>query len=173
VRKPEQVKVLFLAESAPGTSEGYFYEPEYREGYKGILRTHLFKLLEIDGNDIDLALAEFKRRGYFLSDAVKCRCDKGERPQVPTSLAKNCGRNWLGRELDILDPERVCALGNASLKALSTIQGYKVLSGVTAGHDCGKIVEAKRPVLVWVFPSDRTSIYSDGKEEEFLRFAQG
>jgi len=171
VWKPDQVKVLFIAESPPGTSEGYFYDPEKREGYKEILRTELFRLLRIDGSDTDRGLAEFKKREYFLSDAVKCRCDKGTRPQVPTSLATNCGRNWLMRELHLLKPNKVCTLGKAALSALATVPGYQELSTEKAGRDCGTVVHGKRPVLVWVFPSDRTSNYAKGKENIFSKFA--
>jgi uracil-DNA glycosylase len=172
VWKPDPVKVLFVAESPPGTSEGYFYDPEKHEGYKEILRTELFRLLRIDGTGTDTRLAQFKKRAYFLSDAVKCRCDKGTRPQVPRSLATNCGRNWLMRELTLLKPDKVCTLGRAALMALATVPGYQELSTKKAGRDCGTIVHAKRPVLVWVFPSDRTSNYTKGKENVFSKFTQ-
>ena len=109
--KPEHVKVVFIAEAPPGTSEGYFYEPKPTEGYAEILRTHLLDLLKIDHTDITEALKKFKKSGYFLTDAIKCRCDKGSRSHPPSELSENCGRRWLGRDLTSLDPDRVCALG--------------------------------------------------------------
>src|SRR5439155_25849184 len=66
--KPDHVKVLFLAESPPWDESMYFYNGK-REG--GLSR-NLFHYLEIDGVTKRVQLLEFKRRGLFLIDTVKC-----------------------------------------------------------------------------------------------------
>lgn len=168
--KTEQIRVLFLAESAPCTSEGYFYEPKKVKGYAEILRTNLLKLLGIDSTNVELALKEFKNKNYFLSDTVKCRCDKGDRSHPPPVLDKNCGRNWLQREINILDPDRICALGKTALEALGVVPGYEEAASAKAGRDCGKILDTTKPVLVWVFPSSRTSNHTKSKVDTFSKF---
>jgi hypothetical protein len=170
--KPPYVKVLFLAESAPGTSEGYFYDPEPNDDYGENLRTGLFQLLTINHPLVADSLKEFRDQGYFLSDGVKCRCDKGDRSHPPSILAENCGQTWLGREIDVLNPDKICTLGNTALEALGVVRGYEKAATAKAGRDCGTILEAKRPVLVWVFPSDRTSNYAKGKENVFYKFTR-
>jgi len=169
--RPEHVKVVYVAESPPGTSEGYFYEPKHVEGYSEILRDHLFDLLEIDRSGIEQALKVFKERGYFLTDAVKCRCDKGERSHPPKTLAVNCGRKWLERELEILQPDRICVLGKTGKEALEVVPGYELLKEKKVGRDCGTILNARKSVLIWVFPSDRAAQYYAGKEDAFYKFA--
>jgi len=62
--KPQHVVVVFIAESPPGTSEGYFYEPKPIMGYAEVLRNHLLDLLGIAHDDLKCALKEFKERGY-------------------------------------------------------------------------------------------------------------
>jgi len=171
--KPERVKVVFIAEAPPGTSEGYFYEPKPIEGYAEILRNHLLGLLGINHDDIEQALKEFKKNGYFLTDAIKCRCDKGDRSHPPKALAGNCGRKWLERELWILEPHKICILGKTAKEAQEVVPGYEELRTKTVGPNCGETLDARRPVLVWVFPSDLTVQYSGGKEERFHEFVEG
>jgi len=171
--KPEHVKVAFIAEAPPGTSEGYFYEPKPVEGYAQILRNHLLDLLGINRDNIEQAIKDFKTSGSFLTDAIKCRCDKGGRSHPPKTLARNCGGKWLERELRILQPDRICILGRTGKEALEVVPGYEELQTKTVGPDCGEVVNARKPVLVWVLPSDLTLQYSKGKEERFLAFAKG
>jgi uracil-DNA glycosylase len=130
-------------------------------------------LLAIKHPDAAHSLKDFRDQGYFLSDGVKCRCDKGGRSHPPSELADNCGRKWLGREIDILNPDRICVLGKTALEALQVVHGYKSLEPMSVGKNCRAIVDASRPVLVWVFPGRRNSQYSTAKEGLFLRFARG
>jgi hypothetical protein len=170
--KPEHVKVVFIAEAPPGTSDGYFYEPKPIEGYAEILRSHLLDLLGINHDAIEQSLKEFKNDGYFLTDAIKCRCDKGNRSHPPRALARNCGGKWLQGELGILGPDKVCILGKTAKEALEVVPDYAELRTKTVGKNCGEIVNARKPVLVWVFPSARASQYSEDKKERFLDFVK-
>lgn len=150
--KPERVKVVFIAEAPPGKSDGYFYDPRRYPGYKETLRTALFSLLELVGTDISAKLAEFKGRGYFLVDAIKCRCKKTN-GQPPKRVTETCARRWLQQELEeIGKPDRICALGKAALLALSQLAGFEHLSRYSVTDDCGEVVDAnQRKVLIWPF----------------------
>lgn len=169
--RPNPCKVFYLAESPPGTSNGYFYNPPATPTYRATLRNALFQLLRISRGDPLAGLREFRDTGFFLSDAVKCRCDKGDRAQLPMSLVRNCGEQWLARELELVNPQKICTLGKAALRALSTVSGCEELESYNAGEHCGRIVNVARPVLIWVFPGTRTSNFSSGHEETFRKFA--
>ena len=169
--RPDNVMVAFVAESPPGTSEGYFYDPQPRPGYAEILRRALFKLLSIPGEGTLAKLIAFKERGYMLLDAVKCRCKKTG-PQPPRSVTKLCGQTWLQTELaEIGNPLRVCVLGKAALLALSQVAGFGSLTRCAVTRNCGSVIKAGQyEVLIWPFPSDRNShIYRDTLDT-FKRF---
>lgn len=151
-RKSGPIKVLFLAEAPPGSSKGYFYDPLPHPGYKEILRKSLFELLEITGSDTEAKLVHFEARGYFLADAVKCRCKKtGGQP--PTPVTRTCGRKWLPEELQELGkPRRICILGRSALLALSQVQGFEELADHSVIEDCGEVIPAAwAEVLIWPF----------------------
>jgi len=156
--RPVNLTVAFIAESPPGTSEGYFYDPEPRPGYAEVLRRALFRILSLPGEDVSSKLTAFKQRGYMLLDAVKCRCKKTG-PQPPQSVTKLCGRMWLQRELvEIGNPLRVCVLGKTALLALSQVAGFESLTRWTVSRNCGSVVKAGQcEILIWPFPSDRNS----------------
>ena len=108
--------------------------------------------------------------GFFLSDAVKCRCDKGS-GEFPIPIARNCGQRWLETELEIVNPKRTCTLGNTTLLALSTVPGYEKLSSKRVTIDLGVTVNARRSVLIWTFSSGLTSAISGGHERTFRDFS--
>ncbi len=150
--KPNSVSVVFIAESPPGTSEGYFYDPQPRSGYKEILRKALFDLLEISKGDTNIKLDQFKRRGFFLLDAIKCRCKK-KGGQPPQPVTKTCARKWLSEELEeIGNTRRICILGKAALLALSELDGLGGLTEYSVRENCGEVVEyGQYSVLIWPF----------------------
>lgn len=169
--KPNPVKVLFIAEAPPGNSDGYFYDPRRHAGYKETLRNALFELLELKGSDTATKLEDFKRRGYFLVDAVKCRCKKTN-GQPPQQVTKTCARKWLHRELQELEnPDRICLLGKAALLALSQVPGFEDVSRYSVTKDCGKILETDTAkALIWPFLGWRNEKYYGQKIPVFKEF---
>ena len=66
------MKVLFVAESPPwNRDQAYFYNQNSRNKRTN-LRIEVLKLLNLK------SLIEFKNRGYYLIDAIKCRLNKRE-----------------------------------------------------------------------------------------------
>jgi len=169
--KPIPVKVLFIAEAPPGNTNGYFYDPRPHTGYKETLRKALFGLLELKGSDTAAKLDDFKRRGYFLADAVKCRCKKPN-GQPPRAVTKTCARKWLGRELqEVGNPGRICVLGKAALLALSQVPGFEHVSGYSVTDDCSEVVETDgAKVLIWPFLGWRNERHYRQKVPVFKEF---
>lgn len=171
--KPNPVKVLFLAEAPPGNSKGYFYDPIRHEGYRETLRRKLFELLEVTGRDRAAQLVEFKRLGYFLADAIKCRCKKFN-GQPPEAVTRMCAGKWLLKELEELGwPRRICVLGKAALLALSQVPGFESLGGRSLSEDCGEVVTAGwARVLIFPFLSGRNKRIYATHLDEFKAFCR-
>lgn len=170
--KTTPVKVAFIAEAPPGNSEGYFYDPTPHVNYMETLRNSLFDLLELRGETTTAKLAQFKENGYFLVDAIKCRCRK-KSGQPPKSITTICAEKWLTKELTELTPSRICTLGKAAKLALSQLKAFRELSAYSVTADCGRIVETEMcPVMIWPFPSWRNEKYYTSKIDLFKRFYQ-
>lgn len=154
--KPDPVKVVFLAEAPPGKSEGYFYDHRSHLGYAETLRKALFDFLELDSPNTKGNLVQFKRRGYLLLDAVKCRCKK-KGGQPPTGVRRTCATRWLGRELhEIPGAARIVVLGRTALLGLSEVEEFEQLARCSVIDNCGEVREiADRTVLIWPFPNWR------------------
>ncbi|MBI1737797.1 MAG: hypothetical protein HYR58_00940 [Acidobacteria bacterium] len=77
--RPIHINALFLAEAPPERLEDYFYYPARNRAERGRLSRALFSELmtglqiaaaEVEGDEP--FLAEFQRRGFFLSDCLEC-----------------------------------------------------------------------------------------------------
>lgn len=109
---PEKVKVLAIGESPPpGTKESIFYNlssfDRFRESMKLILGL---------SGDVEV-LKYFKQRGTFVTPSVKCRPQSRE--EVWT-MRKKC-TSILEKELKLLKPSRVLAMGRAASTSISEI----------------------------------------------------
>ncbi len=157
--KPDEVKVLFLAESPPWNESLYFYS-EKREG--GLSRT-LFRYLGIDGASKTEKLLEFKRRGLFLIDTLKCVFKKNVRKTIPDKLIRFSAQ-ILENEIETLKPSLICVLGETALKGLRYTKRFsQCLSPYDSIADaCGKSTMAGNTILVLsVFPNARNKKYDD------------
>ena len=116
--KPKQVKVLFVVESPPWNgNQAYFYNQNSRNKRTN-LRIEVLKLLNLK------SLIEFKNRGYYLIDAIKCRLNKREEKKVPTEVLLICSDQFLEKEIKQLNPEKIFVLGNTAKKALQRIPEF-------------------------------------------------
>lgn len=169
--KPAPIRLVFIAEAPPGDSKGYFYDPRPHPNYKETLRRELFKLLDLNLGDATTKLAEFKRRGYFLLDAIKCRCKK-RNGQPPKPVTTTCARKWLSEELEEVGrPEKICILGKAALLALSEVVGFQGLKTYSVKDDCGEVVKiGQHKVLIWPFLGWRNERYYGAKVSTFKKF---
>jgi len=169
--KPRPFRVVFIAEAPPANSDGYFYDSKPHANYKETLRKALFELLELKGDDTSARLFEFKKRGYFLVDAIKCRCKKTN-GQPLASVTRTCAGKWLAQELEeVGSPSRICVFGLAARLALSQVKGFEELSRYSVTRDCGEVIKAERgEVLIWPFLGWRNEEYYLPKIPMFKRF---
>src|SRR2546428_5577239 len=152
--KPTRVKVLFLAESPPWDESMYFYN-EKQEG--GLSRT-LFHYLGIDKVTKREKLLEFKKRGLFLIDTLKCVFRKNLRKKIPNKLIRFSAQEILGEEIETLKPSSICVLGETALRGLKYTnrfsQGLSTYDLITDA--CGKsVIAGNLKVVLSVFPNAR------------------
>ena len=120
--KPDgNVTVLFVAESPPWNGkQRYFCNLDVVEKRTN-LRKEVLKYLKLE------SLKDFRTRGYFLTDAVKCRLNKSRKPNVPSKVLKTCADYFLKREIIDLKPETIFVLGNSAKQALSRFPEFREL----------------------------------------------
>lgn len=142
--------MLFIAESPPRREPYYFYN-----GKKiGNLKAELFRLLRIKADTALLGLTEFKEKGFFLIDTVKCRCDKRVWSTIPPSIVKKCAKRFLQREIVYLNPRKICVLGKTALIGLGEVEGFGKLKNYGIRDDCGKQMNLRGySVVLCLFPS--------------------
>lgn len=162
--KPDRVKVLFIAESPPWNEKRrYFYNPNVVE--KRInLRKEVLKYLNLS------SLEEFKKKGYFLVDTIKCRLKK----RVPLRIARisrTCVNQFLHREIEELKPRTIFVLGNTAKKALQRFAEFEELKEhkVSEGYDENL---AGYRVILSVFPGGQTRKYRNEIDRAFAKIRQ-
>lgn len=153
---PEKVKLLFIAESPPRRDPYYFYNDKTM----GDLKRELFKLLNIHEGDAFSGLRKFRENGFFLMDTVKCRCDKRGRSSIPQIIVQTCSRNFLGREIDELKPQKICVLGKTALAGLGEVDSFGKLKGYKIRDDCGRQLNLfDYNLTLCLFPSTQNKRY--------------
>ncbi|MFZ5596114.1 MAG: uracil-DNA glycosylase [Bacillota bacterium] len=115
--------IVFVGE-APGSNEVKYGLPFAGEAGKKL--------------NIYLEMAGLARSDVYITNVVRCRptANGGRRNRTPSKEIPVCG-GWLDRELEIISPRTVVALGNIALKWLCGKQ-YSI-------GDChGRIMDAGR-----------------------------
>ena len=162
--KPYEVKVLFIAESPPWNEKRrYFYNPNVVEKRTN-LRKEVLKYLKLS------SLEEFKKKGYFLVDTIKCRLKK----RVPLRIARIsrvCVNQFLHREIEELKPRTIFVLGNTAKKALQRFAEFEEMKEhkVSEGYDENL---AGYRVILSVFPGGQTRKYRNEIERAFAKIRQ-
>lgn len=100
-QRPAEIRVLFLDAAPPARAEDFFYQAAKDRATRSLAaRTYFDELVKAAGvgpassAQEDLALSDFRRRGFFLSYAVECPFDnEGElhaalRRLAPTALKR-------------------------------------------------------------------------------------
>lgn len=160
--KPSSVKVLFVAESPPWDKERYFYKQDMI-GNGTNLQKELFRYLNLTSLD------DFKGRGYFLIDAIKCRLNKRSgKEHVPLSVLTACAGTYLLDEIGELKPTTIFVLGNSAKKALQNLPTFKELAKhrVTDGFD--ETISGYR-VIMSVYPGGKTRGHTEAIKKAFSK----
>lgn len=100
-QRPVEIRVLFLDSAPPARAEDYFYQPAKDRASRSLAsRTYFDELVKAMGSPAstsvqeNMALSDFRRRGFFLSYAVECPFEsEGElhaalRRLAPTALKR-------------------------------------------------------------------------------------
>lgn len=160
--RPNRVSVLFIAESPPKNGEQrYFYNPTTND--RNSLRKEILKYLDLE------SLEEFRNKGYFLIDAIKCRLNKSRQLKSPLRLgkiAKTCTNQFLLREIENLKPKTLFVLGNTAKKALDSFHKFHELSKHRVTEEFDQKMDSCRVVLC-VFPGGQTRVYTDKIKRAF------
>jgi hypothetical protein len=159
---PSHVRVLFVAESPPWDKERHFYKQDMT-GNGTNLQKELFDYLNL------ASLEEFKGRGYYLIDAIKCRLNKrGGKENVPHEILSVCACTFLLEEIMDLKPETIFVLGNSAKKALQNLPAFNKLADhrVTEGFD--ETLSGVR-VILSVYPGGKTRGHAELIKKAFSK----
>lgn len=167
--RPRPVDVLFLAEGPSWHSSGpYFYDPEY-DYNRGKIGKTIFHHLRIQGKNRKEQLEEFKDRGYFFTDVIKCVYDKNKK-SITREIIEFSAKEFLQKDLAELSPKVIFLLGKTPLIAMKSLDSYKegLSDHESITKSCGTSVEVSgREIIFCVFPSSRNLIYRDRIQKAF------
>jgi len=173
-RIPNTIKCLFIAESPPGDVNTFFYYP-YTDNF---LRERLLRFLGIHA-DGEEGLREFKRRGYFLIDAVECRVNKVGKGAIPREVINNC-LNFLSAKIELArtrGAKKIVVLGSTAIQALKEL-GFNELRNKKAGKNCGEVIKSRGfEVFLLPLPAKRgvkyiKQCYTDEMKAKLARFLE-
>jgi len=173
-RIPDTIRCLFIAESPPRDVNTFFYYP-YTDNF---LRERLFRFLGIHA-DGEEGLREFKRRGYFLIDAIECRVNKVGKGAIPREVINNC-LNFLSAKIELArtrGAKKIVVLGSTALEALKTL-GFNELREKSVAKNCGEVVESKGfEIFILPLPAKRgvkytKQCYTDEVKAKLARFLE-
>ncbi len=116
-----------------------------------------------------LAIAGLTRDDVFVTNAVLCNpLDASGRNRRPrTSEVTNCGA-FLLRQIEVMEPEIVVAVGVVALDALSRIETH----GVTLRQSCGlPVLWLGRRIVALYHPGRRALVHRDeaSQQEDWRR----
>lgn len=106
---PCHVKVMFIGQSPPKSGK-YIYDNPNEKFAKEFLK--LLKAAELIKNT---ELQDFVNSGFYFTDIIKC----------PNGKIKHC-KNFLIREIRILEPEIICTLGKKPLTIFTKRKNLKL-----------------------------------------------
>jgi uracil-DNA glycosylase len=161
---PSKVTVLFLAESPPWSRDRYFYKTDMT-GNKVHLQKEVLGYLNL------ASLSEFKAKGYFLIDAIKCRLNKQTTEHVPARILCNCTNCFLQKELDRLNPSAIFVLGNSAKHALEHLVMFKELKSHKISEDFDGMIAGRR-VILCVYPGGKTRIHVSSIKHSFEKLKE-
>ncbi|MBI4388401.1 MAG: uracil-DNA glycosylase [Candidatus Omnitrophica bacterium] len=141
-----KAKLVFVGE-APG-----FDEDKQGLPFVGKAGQLLTKMIESIG---------FKRTDVFICNVLKCRPPQNRNPK-PEEVV-NCSP-YLWKQLDIIKPKLICALGNfASQTLLQTTRSISQLRGIVHESRGTRIICTFHPAYLLRNPSDKRKAWEDLK----------
>jgi len=140
-------RVVFVGE-APGADEDAQGLP-----FVGRAGQLLTKIIEAMG---------FKREEVFICNVLKCR-PPNNRPPAPGEVV-NC-RPYLKRQLELIQPKVIIALGNHAAKALlQTEQGISQMRGTFQEYEGIPVMCTYHPAYLLRSPGEKRKVWEDMKK---------
>ncbi len=119
-----------------------------------------------------LAVARLTREDVFVTNAVLCNpLDASGRNRRPKTSEIAMCREFLRRQIEVIDPEVVVALGVVALEALGRIEAH----GVTLRAGCGRSADwLGRRVVALYHPGRRALVHRDeaSQREDWRRLGE-
>ena len=145
---PKKVKVLIVVESPPPSrKENFFYNLSMFDRLRLSMKT-ILSLEDLDDREF---LCLLRERGVFVTNAVKCR--PMDRVLIP-EMRRKCV-HILEREIRLLKPKRILAMGKTAVSSISEIFGLRKPSSVTTVKEYSlediKVVIAPHPNFIFRF----------------------
>jgi uracil-DNA glycosylase family 4 len=110
-----------------------------------------------------LSVAGLRREDVFVTNAVLCNpldaAGRNRRPKA--SEVKRCS-DFLRRQIEVIDPAFVVALGGVALEALGRIEAH----GISLREGCGRPAEWLGRTLVAVYHPGRRALVHRGEAEQ-------
>jgi len=143
----EHADLVFVGE-APGADED-----EQGEPFVGRAGQLLTKIIEAMG---------FKRDEVYIANVIKCR-PPGNR--TPTPFEVECCEPFLQRQLELLQPKVICALGGvAAQMLLHTDQKISMLRGQFHDYHGIKVMPTYHPAFLLRNPNAKREVWEDMKK---------
>ncbi|NHJ32665.1 MAG: hypothetical protein FK732_07375 [Asgard group archaeon] len=159
--KPNEIKVLFLAEAPPFHSsksktvnDSYFYNQEESQRFfgapsplLGTLSWNLFWLLGINNKlSKKEKLEAFREKSCYYVNVVKCRTERYDKKNLINRTVKNCSF-FLEKEIKELKPNSIVVLGERALYGLKCCELFK---GLIPSNSINSLVEEtkKQPLKI-------------------------
>ena len=140
-------KLVFVGE-APGADED-----EQGLPFVGRAGQLLTKIIEAMG---------MTRDQVFICNVLKCR-PPNNRPPAPNEVV-NC-RPFLKRQIELIKPKVICALGNHAVKALlQTEQGISALRGTFQEYEGIPVMCTYHPAYLLRSPGEKGKVWADMKK---------
>jgi len=157
---PQEIKCIFIGESPPSPNGVFFYKDDEECSF----RTNLFSILGICRSDKE-GLEEFKKKGFFLIDAIECGiCKK----PIPKCVFENCLKIF-DLKMKLLStstsPRKLVVLGKSASKILQ-MWGVEELKGCSVTRDAGEI---RKNLFLGPLPVNRNKKYWDNSLRRDLR----
>lgn len=168
------VRLLFLGWNPPKPFGG-FWSLKYEDNLRSELRAILNQLGQINASFPDKTfLDEFLEKGFYFIHTVKCWTDakfpgfgrgattregRDKKKKVGIPLIKSCVGTHLEEELNALEPQKVCALGEVPFIGLCEL--FPKLTKAKATPTQGQVFQAGNggipwPLLYTCFPKQET-----------------
>lgn len=142
-----KARLMFVGE-APGRDEDLQGLP-----FVGRAGKLLTKIIEAMGLD---------RKKVFIANTLKCRPPKNRVP-LPEEMA-NC-EHFLTKQIELIDPEVICALGSSAARALlKTEEPISKLRGKFLEFQGRKLMCTYHPAYLLRNPSEKATVWEDMKQ---------